>query len=134
MGTQGTFGKRQGSESRTNEFDRNFMQIDMKLQNMMNFMQDFFNSYNNTVTDIGRSYSMPHQNFVNLRGQSNSAERTPNSGCTSDIKSQSGMKLRLNTNSGLQTFTNSQHNHSKQEQLLPKNNLNVINNQSQIRS
>ena len=42
-----TFGNKHGDlfDHRAQEFDKNIQQIDMKLSNMMNFMQDFFTSY-----------------------------------------------------------------------------------------
>ena len=40
------------------EFDKNFKQIDMKLQNMMNFMSDFFTSYQASQTEAGRSLNL----------------------------------------------------------------------------
>ena len=49
-----------GSRSDNNqaEFDKNFQQIDLKLQNMMNFMADFFTSYQVSQTEMARSSTL----------------------------------------------------------------------------
>ena len=37
------------------DFDKNFKQIDSKLQNMMNFMYDFYSSYQVSHNEMAKS-------------------------------------------------------------------------------